>query len=82
VSSDTTTVSSGVETINVEEEEDVKSPDMATVPHVETPCKVAATKERVMETPRRAVAAVERSWSGRGRTGRDGVTEEGEESPA
>jgi hypothetical protein len=64
VSSDTTTVSSGVETINVEEEEDVKSPDMATVPHAETPPKVAATEERVMETPRRAVAAVERSWSG------------------
>jgi hypothetical protein len=45
VSSDTTTVSSGIQTINIdEEEEDVKSPDMATVPPAETPRKVTAQR--------------------------------------
>jgi hypothetical protein len=51
VSSDTATLSSGVEAINVDEdEEDAKSPDVVTVSPTETPHKVAATEERATET--------------------------------
>jgi hypothetical protein len=59
-SADTTEVSSDVETINVEDEEDdARSPSTATAPSTETPHKVVAMEEQVTEMPRSIVTAVE-----------------------
>jgi hypothetical protein len=65
VLADTATVSFGIETINVDDEEDdAKSPKVATVPSAETPRKAASTEERAIETPCRTSAMEERPRSG------------------
>jgi negative regulator of sigma E activity len=54
------TVSSGIEIINVDDEEDdAKSPSAMTAPSTGTPRKAASTEEPVMETPRRTLTTEE-----------------------
>jgi hypothetical protein len=53
VSVDTTMVSSGVETIEVDDNEgDTESPSATVAPSAGTPRKVASTEEQVVGTPR------------------------------
>jgi hypothetical protein len=61
VSTDTATVSSGVETINIDDEEDdAKSPDVVAAPSTEMPRKAVSMEERATETPRRTFVMEER----------------------
>jgi hypothetical protein len=54
-------VSSSVETINIDDEEDnAKSPSAVTAPSVGTPRRAASTGERAVETPRRTSTMEER----------------------
>jgi hypothetical protein len=63
-SADMTTVSSSVETINVEDEEDdAKSPSTATVLPAETPRKATTTEGQLSQTPRKVATSEERSRS-------------------
>jgi hypothetical protein len=64
VSVDTTTVSSGVETIDVgDEEDDSKLPGATTAPFAGTPRRPASTEEQAMEMPRRTSTMEERPRS-------------------
>jgi hypothetical protein len=57
---DTATVSSGIETIEVDEEEgDAESPIATVAPSVGTPRRVASMEEQAVETPRRTSATEE-----------------------
>jgi hypothetical protein len=61
-STDTAAVSSNVETINVDDEEDdARSPSAAMVPATEMPHKAAAVEERATEMPYKAATMEERS---------------------
>jgi hypothetical protein len=86
VSTDTTTVSSDVETINVEDEEDdTKSPSEATIPSAGTPRKAASTEEWATETPRRTSMIEECPRSGAetlGNTGSQKRATKAHRSPA
>jgi hypothetical protein len=64
VSADTVTVSSDVETIYIEEEDNTKSPGAATTVPAEMPRKVAVTEDRAVETSGKVVTAEKRSRSG------------------
>jgi hypothetical protein len=61
---DTTTISSGIENIEVDDDEgDAESPSATTTPSAGTPHKVVSTEELAMETPRQNSATEERPRS-------------------
>jgi hypothetical protein len=61
---DTTTVSSSVETIEVDDEEgDAESPGATTAPSAGTPHKAVSMEEQAVETPRQTSATEERPRS-------------------
>jgi hypothetical protein len=64
VSVDTATISSSVETIEIDVEEgDTESPGATAAPSAGTPRRAASTEEQAVETPRRMSATEERPRS-------------------
>lgn len=82
VSSDTVTVSSGVETINVDDdEEDAKSPDMSTVLLAKMPRKATAVEELALEAHRKVATVEERSRLGADVLGDSGLQKTARSAP-